>query len=56
MERKKTLYKKTININVNANLAETQTKLVELNNLLEKANSIIEELAETGLKVELKIE
>lgn len=54
MERKKNIYKKTIN--VNANLAETQAKLEELNNLLEKANSIIEELAETGLKVELKIE
>lgn len=54
MERKKTIYKKTIN--VNANLAETQAKLEELSNLLEKANSIIEELAETGLKVELKIE
>lgn len=53
MERKKTIYKKTIN--VNANLAETQAKLEELSNLLEKANSIIEELAETGLKVELEI-
>ena len=53
MERKKTIYKKTIN--VNANLAETQAKLEELSNLLEKANSIIEELAEMGLKVELEI-
>lgn len=53
MERKKTIYKKTIN--VNANLAETQAKLEELSSLLEKANSIIEELAETGLKVELEI-
>lgn len=53
MERKKTIYKKTIN--VNANLKETQAKLEELSNLLEKANSIIEELAEKGLKVELEI-
>lgn len=53
MERKKNIYKKTINISVN--LAETQAKLEELSNLLEKANSIIEELAETGLKVELEI-
>lgn len=53
MERKKTIYKKTIN--VSANLAETQEKLEELSTLLEKANSIIEELAETGLKVELEI-
>ena len=54
MKRKKTMDKKTIK--VSTNLSETQAKLEELGNLIEKANSVIKELAETGLKVELKIE
>lgn len=50
---KKEIIKK---VNVVTNTSEVEKKLVELSELINKANSVIEELAETGLKVELKIE
>lgn len=43
-------------VNVVSNINEIEKKLTELSELIKKANSIIEELAETGLKVELEIQ
>lgn len=42
-------------VSVVTNTSEVEKKLVELSELINKANSVIEELAETGLKVELEI-
>lgn len=46
----------TIEVNAVSNIKEVEKKLTELSELINKANSVIKELAETGLKVELKIE
>lgn len=45
----------TKSIKIVSNIAETRKKVEELADLINKANSVIEELAETGLKVELEI-
>ena len=45
----------TKSIKVATNIVETRKKVEELADLINKANSIIEDLAETGLKVELEI-
>lgn len=42
-------------VNAVTNIKEVETRFAELSGLIKKANSIIEELAETGLKVELEI-
>lgn len=42
-------------VNVVSNINEIEKKLTELSELIKKANSTIEELAEIGLKVELEI-
>lgn len=42
-------------VNVVSNINEIEKKLTELSELIKKANSQIEELAEIGLKVELEI-
>ena len=46
----------TIEVNAVSNIKEVEKKLTELSELINKANYVIKELAETGLKVELKIE
>jgi hypothetical protein len=45
----------TKTLKIDSNIEEIQMRVEELANLINKANSIIEELAETGLKVKLKI-
>lgn len=49
---KKEIIKK---VNAVTNINEVEKNLSKLSELIKKANSIIEELAETGLKVELEI-
>nr|DAS63443.1 MAG TPA: hypothetical protein [Caudoviricetes sp.] len=42
-------------LKIDSNIEEIQKRVEELADLINKANSIIEELAETELKVKLKI-
>lgn len=45
----------TKTLKIESNIEEIQKRVEELADLINKANSIIEELAETELKVKLKI-
>ncbi len=45
----------TKTLKIDSNIEEIQKRVEELADLINKANSIIEELAETELKVKLKI-
>lgn len=46
----------TKSIKVATNIVETRKKVEELADLINKANSIIEELAKKGLEVKLEVE
>lgn len=46
----------TKSIKIVSNIAETRKKVEELADLINKANSVIEELAKKGLEVELEVE
>lgn len=46
----------TKSIKIVANIEETRKKVEELADLINKANSIIEELAKKGLEVKLEVE
>lgn len=45
----------TKTLKIDSNIKEIQKRVEEMADLINKANSIIEELAETELKVKLKI-
>lgn len=45
----------TKSIKIVSNIEETRKKVEELADLINKANSIIEELADKGIKVEITI-